>query len=333
MNITVDSIGAAIKSSASDFAACLANSWQFTWHNGAPHKVMAEADSDWLRILIQLNSGPTPPGLWAALQLNSRIPGLARFVLAKEGFLQLRADLPLFDGIDLERRVLETRLGFEKAWIGLGSSRSADERAVGISEPKPESSRCGSGEPRSAAASEPEPATANLQTLCTEAGWPFTERGGRLLAVELETPGSFNQALLAPAGEGVRITCELARLDSLTETCQRAVAGLLLAASGVVRMARGSLRADESPAIRAETEAGAGEASSAQIAQFEVVFASAPAAIEISSALDCLSLICSMSGEAEIKALQTPEIAERYLAMRGWDATPANRANERTDTQ
>ena len=66
-------------------------------------------------------------------------------------------------------------------------------------------------------------------------------------------------------------------------------------------------------------------------AQFEVVFGTAPSPLEISSALESLSVGCSLCGE-EIKALQAPAIAERYLALRGWGADAAARRNERTVT-
>jgi len=51
------------------------------------------------------------------------------------------------------------------------------------------------------------------------------------------------------------------------------------------------------------------------VARFEVGFGSAPSPSEISSALESLSVGCSLCGE-EIKMLQDPAIARRFLALR-----------------
>jgi hypothetical protein len=133
--------------------------------------------------------------------------------------------------------------------------------------------------------------------------------------VELEVPGGFSHAVLIPEKQGVRVSCEIATLDAIREECWQAVAGFLLAACGLVRMARASVNANGMPLAP----------------RFEVVFGSAPSPVEISSALESLSVCCSLCGE-EIRTLQVPAIAERYLALRGWGADAAARRNERTVT-
>jgi len=274
MNINNETIGAAIQADATDIRSVQPDSWTFTWDNGGPHGVTAKFQDNWLKFESECHGlVPSSREIWAALERNASLPGPAKVVLNTEGALRLRSELQLWEGVDLTKRVRETRIAFEAAW-------KRREDASSASPPL------------------------DIKTLCSEAGWPFTERGGQTLAVSLETPGSFHQAILTPAGHGVRICCELARLDSLTDPSRRAVASLLLRASGVVCMARASL--------------GTGEGT--QIAQFDVVFESAPTASEISIALESLSVACSICGEAEIKTLQSPVIAERYLALRGLDA-------------
>lgn len=138
-----------------------------------------------------------------------------------------------------------------------------------------------------------------LQRLCTDAGWSFVERGAEKLLVELESPGEFRQAAMVLTAGGIHLSCELASGGSLEGESREAVATLMLSASGVVRLARAALVAD--------------------VAQLEVAFIAPPCAVEISSALESLSVGCSLCGE-EIKMLQDPAIARQFLALRGRSA-------------
>lgn len=153
----------------------------------------------------------------------------------------------------------------------------------------------------------------DLKALCADAGWPFTERGSGNLSIDLEASGY--QALVAPTRQGLSLSCEVATLDALGEDSREAIAGLLLSLSRRIRMGRASVETSgSSPTV-----------------QFEVVFRTMPGPSEISSALESLSVACSLCGEEEIKALQVPAIAESYLALRGWEPE-AGRRKERTET-
>jgi hypothetical protein len=260
--------------------------WRFALPNGAPHVVTAKTDDDWLVI----ESDCPPVIFWEALVRNASLPGLAKFVLARDETLRLRAEIPLLENGDLTTRLRETCSGFEVGWAHCDAQLSSSFSSAGPAEP------------------------VDLKSLCTEAGWRFVERSGRKLAVELEVPGGYSQALLIPTCHGVCISCEIAMIDSITDECRQAMGRFLLDASALVRMARASVM----------TSGGS------TVAQFEAVFGTAPNPLEISTALECLSVACSLCGE-EVKALQTPAIAERYLALRA-GATPATRPNERTVT-
>jgi hypothetical protein len=286
-----DAIRAAIAAVTTKLTPVGSSIWQFTLLNGAPHVVTAKTEGDWVLLEAdRTGAAQRADSFWDALVRNATLPGLAKLALAHDGSLQLRAELPMIEGIDLAARFRETCCGFEAEWTHKDDRSSQDVPPV-----------------------KAEPI--DLKGLCSESGWPFTERGGRKLAVELEVPGGFSQALLIPAEHGVRISCEVACLDPITERCRQAVGGFLLAASGLVRMVRASVNTNGTPAA----------------AQFEVVFGTAPSPLEISSALESLSVSCSLCGE-EIKTLTVPAIAERYLALRGWDADAAARQNERTVT-
>jgi hypothetical protein len=141
--------------------------------------------------------------------------------------------------------------------------------------------------------------TTDPKQLCAEAGWPFIERGPEKLLVEIESPGCFRQAAMVSSARGVQLSCELVSFGSLDAESREAIAIFLLSASGVVRLARAAIADD--------------------VARLEVAFAARPCASEISSALESLSVGCSLCGE-EIKTLQDKAIARHFLALRGRNA-------------
>jgi len=148
---------------------------------------------------------------------------------------------------------------------------------------------------QSDAAPETPAGKTDLKRLCTEAGWSFIERGPEKLLVELESSAGFRQAAMVVNASGIHLSCELATCDSLAGESRDAIATLLLSVSGMVRLARAVLVAE--------------------VAQLEVSFNAPACAAEISSALESLSVGCSLCGE-EIKMLQDPAIARRFLALR-----------------
>jgi hypothetical protein len=254
------------------------SAWRFTLRNGTPHVITATTDDDWLLLEADCCSEEQSPELfWDALARSSSLAGLAKLALTPNGVLHMRAEAPVLEGVELTTRVREICNGFTSYWS------DEDDLCSTNSLPQVDATQI------------------DLKRLCAEAGWPFADRGGGKLAVELEVLGSYHQALLFQKDLGVRISCELAACDTIAEECRQAVAGLLLTACGLVRMGRASVNANGTTGV----------------AQFEVGFETVPSPIEISSALESLSVGCSLCGE-EIKALQVPAIAKRYLALRGW---------------
>lgn len=291
LNSRDEAIRSALAAVSSELTPEGNSGWRFAWPNGAPHLVTANTDGDWLLLEADCPGGTQgSESFCGTLARNACLDGLAKFVLAGDGSLRLRAEIPVLEGVDPAPRLHETCSGFE---AGLTHKRDSSAAEASPGEPEP----------------------FDLKRLCSEAGWPFAERGGRKLAVELEVPGGFSHAVLIPEKRGVRITCEVATLDAISEECRQAVGGFLLAASGLVRMARASVNPNGTPSA----------------AQFEVVFGTTPSPLEISSALESLSVCCSLCGE-EIRTLQVPAVAERFLALRGWGADAALRRKERTET-
>jgi hypothetical protein len=277
-----EAIYTALAAVASEVTRSGSSGWRFTLPNGAPHVVTAKTDGDWLLLAAHCSGVARRPEFFrGALVRNATLAGFAKVVLTPESSPQVHAELPVLEEVNLAARVRETCSGFEAVWL------HKDDYSA----------------PAASPASDAE--SVDLKLLCSEAGWPFTERGGGKLAVELEVRGGFWQALLVPAERGVRISCEVATLEALPEECRQAIGGLLLAAAGLVRLGRAAVIAQ----------------GTSSMAQFEVVFETAPSPSEISSALESLSVGCSLCGE-EIKTLQVPAVAERYLTLRGWGARP-----------
>jgi hypothetical protein len=248
--------------------------WQFELDPASGIAANARLDGDWLLLTSDASTGWTGDDApWDVLQRNAQLPGLEKFAVDRSGRLRLQAEIPLAGVSDFAARIQETVEGFRAAL----TQNANDEVAAGSAQTS----------------------AANLKQLCTEAGWPFIEREATRLAIELETPRSFYQAVAVPAGSGVRLHCDLAALEAPPEPVRAAVGELLLATCGVLRLARTAIIFDGSSAI----------------ARLEVKFALPPSPPEISSALESLSVGCSICGE-EIKTLQDPAIARRFLECR-----------------
>ena len=282
----VDSVDAALAAIALRLTPVGGSRWTMALVQGEPECVTAMLMDDWLVIEADLKPGGAlgGPGIfWDALGWNAALPGLAKLAITGGGGWRLLAELPVQESVALSERVRESCAGFEAARVRLQpGAGSAPEFTA------PE-----------APALEP----MDLRSLCSEAGWPFIERAGGTLAVDLDLPTSFYQALLVPSGRGLRIGCDLATLDGAPPVCRRAIGGFLLAASGAVRLARAAITSGELWPV----------------ARFEVVFATPPCPSEISSALESLHVGCGLCGE-EIKTLQDPIVAQHYLELQGWVA-------------
>ena len=285
-------VSRALSSAASQLVPAGSSRWQFTAPDGSPLLISARTDGDWLVLEADhLDPAQASEPFRDALARNGSLAGLAKIVLDADGRLRLRAEIPVVEDADLAARIRE-------ACDGFASVLSTDERDT------------------TGAALGPEAGDAlDLKRLCAEAGWEFTERGGGRLAVALEVPDSFYQAILVAWHGGVRVTCKLAEIEADSEESQLAIAGLLLAASGVLRMVRATMSTDQPQPV----------------AQIEAVFGATPSPSEISRALVSESVGCSLCGR-ELNTLQTPAVAQRYLALRGWEANAASRQHERTVT-
>lgn len=306
--------------------------WEFALANGKPLGVSARLFEDWLLLDAPLTDGIARGGWWNLLRLNAALEGLSKFVLmpgarsplsCPTNFslsttsdcgiqrqtevcrttqnVHLRADIPLpgdddsesdceseFDGV-LTTRLLETCAGLKAAYRSFRGEKMS-EHPMPVSSVNPE-------DPGKSQVDE-------LRRLCGDAGWPFIERSGGKLMVDLDVRSGFYQAAVEQRDEGAEVAVEIVRSEALGETSRQALSLLLLGTGALVRLARPSIEEKEN-----------------QIAvRFEVRFTTTPTAVELAHAFASLSVACAMSGR-EARALQNEVIARDYLAMLGAQAS------------
>jgi hypothetical protein len=264
--------------------------WNFILNNGSALLVGARATEHWLHLDAPLRCD-VAQGMdaWQLLKLNRGLGGLSKLALLEPGqtALRVRSEIPLDEDVDLQRRVGEACAGLKSAAGRLhGEEKEEPTRFDSLATQEEQQERPGGSE---------------LQTLCAEAGWKFTERAQGKLAVELETRTGFYQAIVEErAGGAVSVAVEVASDASFGENSRRAIGTLLLRASAEVRLARAVVR-DE----------GQGSAAS-----FETLFQTRPCAAEVNHALSALAVACGLCGGAA-EAMQDEVVAGNYLAAQG----------------
>ena len=239
-------------------------------------RVAACVDESWLVMKSPAVTDATPIEL---LTRNATLPGLVKFGRDRDGAIVVCAQIPIDDPTSTVPLIRDTCAGFEFA-------ASA-----------------------SSAVNELPASSADLQNLCTEAGWDFTARSDGSLAVELECRDTFIQAALSARGEGVHVFVELADCDE----SMPAIAEMLLTAGSAVRLARPAIvPRDGKPSPR-----------------FEVAFSAMPTAAQLAHALSALSVACATCAE-EVVALQNTNVAGEYLALRTQPNGCDHSANKQT---
>jgi len=224
---------------------------------------------------------PSARSLLKLLTSNSKVPGGGKFVLLQDRSAALRVEIPLEQDGNLSEQILDGYAGlqvtmkrFRAPWTRDSPTREREEEGC------------------------------DLRQLCGEAGWPFAERASGL-AVPLEVPGLWYQALLREDCGEVRAVVTLLEWDRLPDQCIRAIAVLLLTAGCFLQMARPIARSDG--------------ATRRYSAGFEVRLPGEPTTMAVDHALSSLSVGCHSCGR-EVTALQDERIAAAYLAIRGWSA-------------
>jgi hypothetical protein len=257
------------------------NRWEFGLAGADGVAGSAAMEDGWLLLRFPLHAEWDGVDDWSLLIRNAALEGLCKFVRDPFRFRrELHADLPLDSEEALELlpgRMRKTLEGFQSL---LGRSRRRPKAVAADSTSAPAG-------------------RFSLAGLLQETGWPFIERSTVQFAVDLEVPGRFVQALVEDhGGGGVTVRVEAAKYDSLAPSQRSALAFFLLAAGGMVRMARSSL-----------LESGA-----SVVARLEVSL-SAPGPTDLDHALSAVSVASDLCVR-EAGCLGREQVAEIYGTAR-----------------
>jgi len=230
--------------------------------------------------------------VWSMLAWNAALGGGVRFAVgAWAPAPELRADVALDAGADLGRRIAEACGGFVTAMSYLHEPGAQPSRATVADAP------AGGDE---------------LAFLCRETRWSVKERGPGSLAVDLDVPGAFHQALVEER-QGGRVSVSVpvfeattVRTEPASETCRQALGIFLARMCGVVRMAR------------AAAESNAGTAP-----RFEVLHVQ-PTVAELDHGFAALSVAYRLAVQEAAVLWHDDTVASAYV--RQWDDAVAHRA-------
>lgn len=294
-------VGESLQHSAARVEQVAHDRWQLCLGTDVDLQATARLDEGWLLFDAPLPGSPLhTQRIWDLLRWNTTLLGGAKFAVSarsdhigppdgppsEAALLRVRAELPLGRDIDLRTRIGETCSGLESAGARLLRGPTA------IAVPWRDKQGNGAG-------------GTDLRRLCSEAGWPFTERSDGRLAVDLDIPGGFHQAIVEETMSGahlLRVSVGLgAGNTSPALLSQLALGVFLLRANAVVRMAR------------AVAEAVDGRMTT----RFEVEFAHAPGAEELGHALAALSVACRLCGREANVLAQDEAVAGAYLSSMG----------------
>jgi hypothetical protein len=239
---------------------------------------------------IPISNGRFAATLWRCLCASASIPGGKITLEADGGSVRLREDVPLDADADItqySRDAVRSLVTGRRRIM----QRLAAPAATEIGD------TAGAGDTRSRCDDAP----SELIERLVECGWPVNERGGGKLAITLDVPDSFHQALCEPDGATrYRVSVPLTRYESLPG-CSRDAAALFLATmNGVVRFARTAV----------EEENGGARIFS------EVRFTRRSPSRIVHEAIAALSVACRFS-HRELRAFRDERVAFTYASVRG----------------
>jgi hypothetical protein len=264
---------------------------------GEPAVIVELAEDRWLQFTTTAPAGrfhgaAAPGCAWDLLIVNGNLAGAAKFVLppGSDRVTALRELWLEGEACDNEADEAGTTVSAARVREAVDDLEEAMENLRGD-----RSNRAGKAAPEGPAQE------VDLPGLCHLAGWPWNGRAEGRIAVPLDVPGSYAQAILFP-GCRVRATVELPLgQQGLSSLSRQAVGSVLLRLAGRVRW------------VRSAVHAGA----EGQSAVLEAQLGPAPSAAALNHLLAALSVATRMTIR-ELPALACPEVAEKYLTIRGW---------------
>ncbi len=279
------------------------------WRLALPkRKGTARIDNHWLVLELRLRRR-RKLAPFALLERNAELRGNAKHVMLGDASIRLRVDVPV-RGVPI-RGPLGIATPIREAVAALAHAGS-----VGVGEDRGGGRGGGGGALLPLAPTVCEPSglassvaveRADLTRLCGESGWPYEQRSGESVSVDLEVSGrAFYQAIVShQPSDRIRLRVDLVRGGEVAgaEQHKLAVAVLLLSVNGVVRMARGVIR-------QMDQRFSAG---------FEASLSRRPSLAEFVHALSALSIACDMCGREVEALMEDAELARSFLEIRRLD--------------
>lgn len=240
--------------------------WQLTFASDRRDRnVTCTVQEGWI-LLDEAAVTDTDP--LALVAHNRTLPCCLKLAVFTDGSVHIRAELPIIDDDELSVSLTGVLCAFGASHVVAADNAAPD-------------------------------AQVSLGELSTEAGWQYTDRPDGRIAVELEVPGVFQQAIIDRVPDGLtRVGADLGASASIDAPgCRPAVAALLLRVAGAVRMVR----------VAADCSADGFRP------RLEVVLSPPAKAAEVGHALAALSLACQLCAR-EVEVLRSDETAARaYL--------------------
>lgn len=258
--------------------------WSFSLTNGTSLRGAGRLDEEWfmMDVGIQTKSKRIPmraKRAWGLLRQNASLGGTMKTVVSPEGFVELRGETPITEETDI------------RSWIGR-ACKGAGTGYKKILEGK-NTVACVMSQPVTSTGKSKNMGD-ELGAICKEDGWTCADREDGV-AVELDVPRAFHQAILQETPEGVRAFTDILMCDALPDACRNAIAVFLVRVNGVVRMIRAIAEENQSQIIiRLES-------------RLDTYCAS-----ELLHLLKAMSVGCRICFD-EVNALQNEAIAKEYL--------------------
>jgi hypothetical protein len=288
---TSDAVSAALNRTANRSAPAGRNRWRVSYRARRGFEGCASLIDDWLVLEAAAGRRALPGGdrrrqLCRLLERNAELDGgSARWILARDGSIRVRAEIPDVRALSQRPESLERRLG-----AGIRDIAAALDRAKRAAVPETTEISPAGGD-----------SVAGLEALCREAGWNTVGHVGGGLKLELKG-GEPRQAVAVAFGKNVVLAVEVLTHDDqqVPEHGHHAIASLMLRAAGAVRLAK---------PVRRVSQSSSG-------LEFNVALPEDPSPPEVSAALASLSVAADLVGDIPEMLADDPILARIYLEYR-----------------
>jgi hypothetical protein len=283
--MTIQEIAAIAEACANCATRPSLEAWQALSSEAYPAPATARVEDGWLLVRVAAPPAAERRPAWDLLRLNATAGRSARLALdPHDRCVVVLADVPLDDDVDLAGRFADASGGMRALMHVVGGdfdgAACSSEGASGV-EPADDI------------------APGALSAVLQGSAWSFVERSSHRLAVDLDIPGRFSQAVVEARGGRCLASVRLQSSVALSARSREALGLMLLTLTGTLKM------------VKASVDGSNG----AEVPALAIDLPGLLTPAELHHALAALSVACHEIG-AETRVLNSEEIAEAYLAAR-----------------